>query len=142
MAFTIAESGASAAAGYPSAAGQLALISRIREGFSVDAVEESAAEFGLSFGNLSEFGVIAPRTLSHARRAGRISSTQSDRIARFFSLFAVAVQTFGSPERARQWLSRPTAALDNNTPMSLLDTLTGTSVLEDLLRRIDHGVAT
>ena len=134
--------GSAGAADDQSASAQLKLINRIREGFSVKAVEQSASEIGLTMADLSQFGVVAPRTLSHARRAGRISSTQSDRIARFFSLFSIAVHTFGSAERARGWLSRPTSALDNQTPMSLLDTQTGTRLVEDLLRRIDYGLAT
>jgi putative toxin-antitoxin system antitoxin component (TIGR02293 family) len=54
----------------------------------------------------------------------------------------MAEATFGSPDDAMDWLSRPTRALDGKTPMELLDTEAGLRQVEDLLTRIDHGLGT
>jgi len=50
--------------------------------------------------------------------------------------------TFGSREKADAWLRRPTTALAGDTPLSLLDTSEGALIVEDLLARIGHGLAT
>ena len=52
-----------------------------------------------------------------------------------------AEQTFG-PDKAQLWLHRPTAALGGAAPNALLRTEEGRHDLEQLLSRIDHGLAT
>jgi putative toxin-antitoxin system antitoxin component (TIGR02293 family) len=52
----------------------------------------------------------------------------------------MAEATFGSQQKAMQWMSRPTGALGGKTPMELLETKAGLQQVEDLLTRIDHGL--
>ena len=61
--------------------------------------------------------------------------------ARFFRVQQKARQTFGSEERAMQWLKRSTRPLNDHAPVALLDTDEGARLVEDLLTRIDHGIA-
>ena len=56
-------------------------------------------------------------------------------------VIAKAEETFGNPGKTCRWLLRPTAALDGEAPMKLLDTEAGLRLVEDLLIRIDHGIA-
>ena len=55
---------------------------------------------------------------------------------------AKSVETFGNQAKAAQWLIRPTKALDGKAPVELLDSADGAAKVEDLLIRIDHGIAT
>jgi putative toxin-antitoxin system antitoxin component (TIGR02293 family) len=86
--------------------------------------------------------IVLPRkTLSHRRKIGRLTPDQSDRLVRVVRTLAAAEETFGSQQKASLWLRRPTRALGGDAPIQLLDTSEGTKEVEDLLHRIDHGLA-
>ena len=121
---------------------RIGLVDMIRDGFSVGLVENLVKALDLSLKNLSDYGVIAPRTLTHSRQSGKFSPTQSDRLARFFRIFKMAQSTFGNPTKAKAWLTRSTRALRGRKPVNLLDTEEGARLVEDLLHRIDHGLGT
>ena len=122
-------------------ADRLALIQQIRAGLAFDAVASAAEALGLTIGDLAAFGIIPVRTLSHSRQGGQFSPAQSDRVARFFRIWRRALDTFGGGDQARRWLERPTRPLGDQAPMALLDTEEGARLVDDLLFRIDHGLA-
>jgi len=120
---------------------RMALVEQIRQGFQFELVEELAKLTGVELSELVDLGVIPRRTLAHSKQNQQFSPTQSDRATRFFRLFQRAKDTFGSEEKAMLWLKRPTKPLQQSAPMDLLDTEEGARVVEDLLTRIDHGIA-
>jgi putative toxin-antitoxin system antitoxin component (TIGR02293 family) len=69
---------------------------------------------------------------------GLRSEAREERVAR---VTVKAEETFGSKEKARRWLCRPTTALNGEEPLKLLNTDAGAQLVEDLLIRIDHGIA-
>ena len=125
----------------PEPALRMALVEQIREGFQFELVEELAKLSGVELSELVALGVIPRRTLAHSKQNQQFSPTQSDRATRFFRLFQRAKDTFGSEEKAMLWLKKPTRPLRQSAPMDLLDTEEGARVVEDLLTRIDHGIA-
>ncbi|HJT13020.1 MAG TPA: antitoxin Xre/MbcA/ParS toxin-binding domain-containing protein [Dongiaceae bacterium] len=120
---------------------RLELVEEIREGFPFRQVATLAKQAGIALEQLIEFGVIPRRTWTHSKRNQRFTPTQSARLARFFRVQQKAKGTFGTDEKAMLWLKRPTEPLQNNAPVSLLDTEEGARLVEDLLTRIDHGIA-
>ncbi|MEN3951995.1 antitoxin Xre/MbcA/ParS toxin-binding domain-containing protein [Iodidimonas sp. SYSU 1G8] len=122
-------------------ADRLALIEQIRVGLPFETVTAAAETLGLTIGDLAAFGIIPARTLSHSRQGGQFSPAQSDRVARFFRIWRRAVDTFGGGDQARRWLERPTRPLGDQAPMALLDTEEGARLVDDLLYRIDQGLA-
>lgn len=122
-------------------ADRLALIESIRGGLSLKTVAEAAETLGMTIKDLAVFGVIPARTLSHSKKSGRFTHAQSDRVARFFRVWQKAKDTFGGLEKARGWMNRPTRPLGGKAPVALLDTEEGARFVEDLLFRIDHGLA-
>jgi len=120
---------------------RLELVEDIREGFSFQQVAALAKEAGVGLDELIEFGVVPRRTWTHSKQNQRFTPTQSARLARFFRVQQKATSTFGSGEKAMHWLKRPTKPLQNNAPVSLLDTEEGARLVEELLTRIDHGIA-
>jgi len=125
----------------PDVGRRLALVEQIREGLPFHLVGALAKQAGVALEELVEFGVIPRRTWTHSKQNQRFTPTQSARLARFFRVQQKAKDTFGSEEKAMHWLKRPTKPLRNNAPVDLLDTEEGARLVEDLLTRIDHGIA-
>lgn len=125
----------------PETSKRIALVERIREGFPFEVVERLAAETGIEVGELVDLGVIPRRTLAHSKAAQQFSPAQSDRATRFFRTFAKAQDTFGTKEKALAWLKRETTPLEGYAPIALLDTEEGARLVEDLLIKIDQGIA-
>ena len=116
------------------------VIAATRQGVAVAAVDELVKSGRASIAEIDRL-VLPRKTLSHRRKSGALTPEQSDRLLRFARAIAGAEETFGSPEKAAMWLRRPTAALGDQSPISLLDTGEGCREVERLLGRIDHGLA-
>lgn len=85
--------------------------------------------------------VVPRRTFEHRERAGRLTPEQSDRLARVLRIVALAERSFGDAARAAHWLRRKTRPLDGLTPLELLGSDAGAKAVEELLGRIEHGIA-
>jgi putative toxin-antitoxin system antitoxin component (TIGR02293 family) len=82
------------------------------------------------------------RTLQRKRqRNTRLSHDESDRLARLARLAVRAGEALGSSEKGQRWLGKPNRALDGMRPLDLLTSDTGAVLVEDVLGRIEHGVA-
>ncbi|WP_029074062.1 type II RES/Xre toxin-antitoxin system antitoxin [Kaistia adipata] len=128
-----------AALGIPMRSGR-DLIAAVRGGLPVKAVEHVIATGRMTLSEI-DLVVLPRKTLSHRKKIGTLTSEQSDRLMRAARVIAAAEETFGSQQKAATWLRRPTAALDGETPLSLLDTSEGALQVETLLGRIGHGIA-
>jgi putative toxin-antitoxin system antitoxin component (TIGR02293 family) len=85
--------------------------------------------------------VIPSRTLQHRRsRRERLTLEESDRVLRMVRILSTAEAVYGSRERALGWLRRPHPRLDGRSPISLLETDTGSRIVEELLTQIDEGM--
>lgn len=84
--------------------------------------------------------IIPRRTLTHLKKSERLTTEQSDRIARAAGVYQMAHETFGSPEKANAWMRQPNRVLNGKTPLALLRTGSGAQLVEDVLTRIAYGV--
>jgi putative toxin-antitoxin system antitoxin component (TIGR02293 family) len=116
------------------------IIEATRLGLPVSGVEELIQSGRLTLTEVDKI-VLPRKTFSHRRKIGRLTPDQSDRLVRVVRILAAAEETFGSQEKASLWLRRPTRALDGEAPIEWLDTSEGAREVEDLLHRIDHGLA-
>ena len=117
-----------------------AAIDATRRGIPVALVDRLVKSGRLTLAEI-DLVVLPRKTLSHRRTLGALTPEQSDRLVRVVGAIAAAEQTLGSQEKAARWLRRPSAALEGDTPLSLLDTGEGAKEVEHLLARIDHGLA-
>lgn len=85
--------------------------------------------------------VVPRRTFEHREKTGRLTAEQSDRLARVLRLTALAGRAFGDPAKAALWLRRKTRPLGDRAPLEILDSDAGAKAVEDLLGRIEHGIA-
>jgi putative toxin-antitoxin system antitoxin component (TIGR02293 family) len=112
----------------------------VRHGLEISAVEAFVRSGAISYGEIYE--IVMPRkTLSNRRSVGTLTADQSDKLVRVGRIISKAETTFGSAEKAAQWLRRPTQPLNGEQPLQMLDTEAGARVVEELLLKIDHGIA-
>lgn len=117
------------------------LMRLIRQGVPTLAVDRFLEHSHLTF-NAIEHHVMPRRTFKRRQDAAQpLDPVESDRLIRLARLVASAEETFGDADKAHTWLTRPTRALDGQTPLSLADTDQGARSVEALLGRIAHGVA-
>jgi putative toxin-antitoxin system antitoxin component (TIGR02293 family) len=83
--------------------------------------------------------VVLRRTLTHRRsRRDALSRDESDRVVRVARVIALCEEVFGDRERSWHWLR---VAKQGRAPLQLLATEAGARLIEELLYRIDEGMA-
>jgi putative toxin-antitoxin system antitoxin component (TIGR02293 family) len=65
---------------------------------------------------------------------------ESDRVLRVMRVLSLAESVYSSRERALAWLRKPHARLNGRMPLSLLNTDTGSRIVEEMLIQIDEGM--
>jgi putative toxin-antitoxin system antitoxin component (TIGR02293 family) len=86
--------------------------------------------------------VLPRRTLTHRRtRREALSRDESDRVVRVARVLALCEEVFGEDERAWRWLRDAKRQFQGRAPLDLLVTEAGARLVEELLYRIDEGMA-
>ena len=86
--------------------------------------------------------VVPRRTLTHRRaRREALSRDESDRVVRVARVVALCEDVFGERERGWRWLRDAKRQFQGRAPLELLATEAGARLVEELLRRIDDGMA-
>lgn len=117
------------------------IVRLVRRGLPTQAVDHFLSTSGLSF-NALEPKVLSLRTFKRRKKLEQLlEQDESDRLLRVVGIVAAAEETFGSAEKAQEWLNRSTRALDGETPIAMADTDRGARAVEALLGRIGHGIA-
>jgi putative toxin-antitoxin system antitoxin component (TIGR02293 family) len=115
-------------------------ILRLVEGKLAPAVIKRLISLGLQRAEI-DAAIIPLRTLQHRRsRREKLTVEESDRVLRMIRVLALAESVYGSRERALAWSRRPHDRLDHRPPLSLLNTDTGSRIVEELLVQIDEGM--
>ena len=77
---------------------------------------------------------------SLAQLTGRLSLSRPFEEMDATDVTKLARETFGSSQKASQWLNRPNRALKGRTPLSLLSSQAGVKRVRTILGRIEYGV--
>jgi len=115
-------------------------ISAIRKGIPSSALDSLTAFLLVSQTEFSDALDIPVRTLVRRKGEGRLNSEESAKAVRVARVIQRAEEVFEDPDAARDWLKTANAALNWETPISLLDTEIGAEAVLDTLGRIEHGV--
>jgi putative toxin-antitoxin system antitoxin component (TIGR02293 family) len=116
------------------------LIPVLRRGLRYRALDTIMQGLDLTQQQIVESLALSKRTLARRKQNGRLSAEESDRLYRLARVAARAEEVFGATDTVKRWLVRPNRALGGSTPLSLLDTYEGTTEVEAILGRIEHGV--
>jgi putative toxin-antitoxin system antitoxin component (TIGR02293 family) len=148
-----------AAIAEPDAAPQPSLLKRVQEMLGVPRLRSDQdlvrlVEDGLATGALDGlrrsgltddeiYSLIVPRrTLTHRRaRRESLSRDESDRAVRLARIAALGEQVFGDGGRAWHWLRTAKRQFKDRSPLQLTATEAGARLVEELLYRIDEGMA-
>ena len=119
------------------------VIQRIQDGLPI-AVLDRICRFVAPSDAGFKFRIVSRATLDRRRKArgARLSSDESDRLARIAKVWAFAREVWGSDEDARAFLFRPHMMLEGRTPMEVaVRTDMGARLVEDILGRLKYGSA-
>jgi putative toxin-antitoxin system antitoxin component (TIGR02293 family) len=116
------------------------LVSLVERRLSARVID-ALRKFGIA--DTEVYTLIVPRrTLTHRRtRREALSRDESDRVVRVARVVALCHEVFGDGRRAWRWLRDTKRQFQGRTPLDLLATEAGARVVEELLYRIDEGMA-
>lgn len=116
------------------------LVHVVEERLPIDAID-GLRDSGLTDDEL--YALVVPRrTLTHRRaRREALSRDESDRAVRLARTAALAEQVFADSERAWRWLRASKRQFRGRSPLQLLATEAGARLVEELLYRVDEGMA-
>lgn len=113
----------------------------IRRGVSPKLVIEASAYFGSKPSDIGRLLGMSPSTTERRLKAGgKLTQTESERLARLAIMESEAAEVFGSEEKAKRWLTNDHKKL-GAVPLSLLDTEIGANEVRKVLMAIAHGLA-
>ena len=120
----------------------IAAVELVRKGLPPRTLDSLKAKLGTSLEDLAETLNLPKRTLERRISADeRLNDKESERVYRLARVAARAEEVFGDLVKAFRWLRKENRALAGAKPVMLLDTDVGTAAVEDVLTRIEYGVA-
>jgi len=89
------------------------------------------------------FALVVPKRTLARRRARNepLTVEETDKALRLKRIAVQAERVFGDPAKAHRWLRKPKRALNGETPVAFLASEAGARTVEEMLVRIDHGMA-
>lgn len=100
----------------------------------------------LTAGGYSEaeiFELVVPKRTLARRQALKqpLTVEETDKALRLARIADLARRVFGDDGKAHRWLRKPKRALDGETPLAYLASESGARMIEEMLYRIDRGMA-
>ena len=121
--------------------GTVTVVARLKKGLPYGAVEEFRRTSQLPLESIRCVMRVSARTLARQKVANRLTPEASERLFRLSRIFDKTVGLFdGDAAAARAWLQSPNRALDQQSPLRLVESEIGAGEVEDLIGRLEHGV--
>lgn len=118
----------------------LARARQVEQGLPAGALRAVLDDGAVTLADL--VGIVGKRRTLDRRLAEDEALTleESDRLARFAEVLALATQVFGDGEAAVEWLRAPQFDFDDAPPIRLMRTHAGSDLVTGLLQRFRHGM--
>ena len=117
------------------------IISRSRQGVLRAEADRVASLVGLTDKEMAAAIGLSLSYLHRLKPEQRISQDASERLSLLENLLQHTLDTFdGRATTVLGWLRSPLRELEYQTPLQTLDTVTGYTLVDRVLGRIDHGI--
>jgi putative toxin-antitoxin system antitoxin component (TIGR02293 family) len=115
-------------------------LTRIKKGLEAQAINDLIEISGATQATVASILDLTEPTLRKHIKAGKeLNTGLSEHILQLFQLFDKGMDTFGSLEEFKNWMSHESIGLAAR-PVEVLDTMTGINMVMDELIRIDYGI--
>lgn len=116
------------------------LIELSNEGVTKNALVHLAKYFSCSVTQMAQLLPVTGRTIQRYTPQKPFSRIVSEQILQIAEVAAKGSEVLAGRENFLAWMNHPNKALNNKTPMSLLNSKFGADMIMDELGRIEHGV--
>ena len=121
-------------------ANDITLLTHSKKGLSAKAALDFITVSGFSYQEFQEIFKTTVKTIqNYVLQNMRLDAALSEKLLKSFALFNKGIELFGSPKAFHNWLNTSAYGLGNEIPYNLMDTITGISLIEEELIRIEHG---
>ena len=112
----------------------------IQDGFPTSALRSVLSDGVVRVTDLVD--IVAKRRTLDRRLAtdDQLTTEESDRLARFGEVLALATYVFGERKEAMEWLRAPQFDFDGIPPITMMRTHAGGDLVVNLLNRFRHGM--
>lgn len=111
-----------------------------RRGLPKQALIALSKKISFTFLELANVMHISERTLQRFEDNAMVKAEYSEKAIELAKLYARGEEVFGSLDRFKIWMKTPLLIFKNQTPLSLLDTSIGFTLIFNELGRIEHGL--
>ncbi|PSR57111.1 hypothetical protein AHMF7605_28340 [Adhaeribacter arboris] len=120
----------------------LALISKAQEGIEAWYFENLLKHSGFRKNELAQLIGIDAKTVDNYRKSQKkFTRDAAEKLLKLHRLFALGDELFGSTAEFMDWLAIPSPSLNNQSPLTLLPSVSGIMEVEKQLLRLAHGYA-
>ena len=111
------------------------------DGLTKNAINNLASYIGVSRKHITEnIFDISVKTLERKDNKEKLDKKTSSHAVEIAKLLLHGYQVFRDEEKLKRWLNKENRALGNRKPVELFDTLSGLSMVNDILGRIEEGI--
>jgi len=116
------------------------LIGISRNGITANQLEKLRLSIGLEIQEMAPILQVTTRTLQNKKGNDLFGISVSEKALELSQLYVQGYVVFGSQERFKSWMHSGVLALNNESPLSYLDTQFGFDLVHQIMGRIAHGV--
>jgi len=116
------------------------ILSNSKKGLKANAALDFLSVSGFTYDEFQETFKTTVKTIqNYVVQDLKLDAVLSEKLLKSFSLYNLGIEVFGSASAFHQWLNVPAYGLGNQVPFTLMDTITGITLIEDELNRIAYG---
>jgi len=115
-------------------------IAIIKNGVSKNQLKEIKQESDLDYDTLSIILSVSRAKLINKKPSEKFDQSTSERIMLLADVIAYGQSVFEGRDIFNRWLKKTNKALDNKSPLELMDTLYGIQEVKNEIGRLEYGV--
>jgi putative toxin-antitoxin system antitoxin component (TIGR02293 family) len=116
------------------------LIELSNKGITKKSLIHLAKYFSCSVSQMAQLLPVTGRTIQRYALQKSFNRTVSEQILQIAEVAAKGAEVLQGREKFLAWINHPNKALNNKTPMSLLNSKFGADMVLEELGRLEHGV--